>query len=129
MKNMMTIKEAREFARMTQQDVEDEFGIPRRSLQNWESGNRECPCYVEEWLIEKLEQYVRYAQIRWEEEYKSHEGATPKKGFSCWLNDPDDEEMTFSWFYGCDDKGRLSSQIVLEIGRMIEAGWKVYFID
>lgn len=125
---MMTIKQAREFAKMTQQDVEDEFGVPRRSLQNWESGVRECPSYVEEWLVEKLTQEVRFAQIRWEEAYKPFIQSEPKKGFSCWLNDPDDEEMTFTWFFPCDDKNRLSSNIVWEIGKLIENGWKVRFI-
>lgn len=125
----MKIKKAREFARMTQQDVEDEFGVPRRSLQNWESGNRECPCYVEEWLIEKLEQSVRYAQIRWEDSYKPFKESEPQKGFSCWLNDPDDEEMTFSWFYPSDENGLINSGIVWKIGQMVEAGWKVHFID
>lgn len=125
----MTIKEAREYARMTQQDVEDEFGVPRRSLQNWEAGIRECPDYVEEWLVEKLIQEVRFAQVRWEEAYKANKDAKPKQGFSCWLNDPDDEEMSFSWFYPVDEKGKLSSQIIWEIGKMIEAGWKVHFIE
>ena len=126
---MMTIKQAREFARMTQQDVEDEFGVPRRSLQNWEAGIRECPDYVEEWLVEKLTQHVRYAQIRWEESYKPFKESEPMKGFSCWLNDPDDEEMSFSWFYAVDDKGKMSSQVMWKVGQMIEAGWKVYFIE
>ena len=119
----MTIREAREFARMTQQDVEDEFGVPRRSLQNWETGARGCPDYVEEWLIEKLIQTVRYAQIRWEESFEG------QKGFSCWLNVAGTKEMAFSWFYACDDKGMMSSQVVWKIGQMIEVGWKVMFIE
>lgn len=119
----MTIREARELARMTQQEVEDEYGIPRRSLQNWETGARNCPDYVEEWLIEKLVQSVRYAQIRWEDDFKG------QKGFSCWLNDPDNEEMKFSWFYPVYEEGTISSQVVWKIGQMIEAGWKVMFIE
>lgn len=31
----MTIKEARLQAHMTQQEVSDEFGIPKRSIENW----------------------------------------------------------------------------------------------
>lgn len=115
----MTIKEARELAGMTQQDVENEFGVPRRSLQNWEAGVRECPGYVEEWLIEKLMESVRFAEIRWEEE---------KRGFSCYLNDPKDKEMTFSWFYPVDENGTMSAEMVWKIFQMTDLGWKVNYI-
>jgi DNA-binding XRE family transcriptional regulator len=124
----MTIKQAREFARMTQQDVEDEIGVPRRTLQNWEAETRECPAYVEKWLVKELVQSVQYAQVRWETDYVSTEGAEPRKGFSCWLNDPDSEEMNFCWFFPCDDKGMVNQRIIWEIGRLVEAGWKVHFI-
>ena len=126
---MMTIKQAREFARMTQQEVEDEFGVPRRSLQNWESGIRECPCYVEKWLVEKLIQSVQYAQIRWEEDAYNILGES-SQGFSCWLNNPDSKSgFDFGWFYPVDEKGNMPSQVVWKIGQMIEAGWKVHFIE
>ena len=126
----MTIKQAREFARMTQQDVEDEFGVPRRSLQNWETGARECPFYVEEWLVEKLIHSVKYAQVRWEADFKIHEDDEPEQGFSCWLNDPDSESgWGFSWFSPVDEKGRMNSSAMWKVGQMIEAGWKVHFID
>jgi transcriptional regulator with XRE-family HTH domain len=125
---MMTIKEAREFAKMTQQDVEDEFGVPRRSLQNWEAGVRECPEYVEKWLIEKLVQSVQYAQVRWEESFQDHDDEKPQQGFSFWLNDPETESMGFSWFSPVDENGRMDSSAMWKVGKMIEAGWKVRFI-
>ena len=50
----MTIKEAREEAGLTQKQVHDLLGIPIRSLQNWESGIRVCPLYVEKLIVEKL---------------------------------------------------------------------------
>ena len=125
----MTIKQAREFARMTQQDVEDEFGVPRRSLQNWETGSRECPEYVEKWLVEKLVQSVRYAHVRWEEAYQTHADEEPQQGFSCWLNDPDYEEMGFSWFSPVDENGKMNASAMWKVGQMVEAGWKVYFIE
>lgn len=125
----MTIKQAREFARMTQQDVEDEFGVPRRSLQNWEAGVRDCPDYVEKWLVEKLVQSMQYAQIRWEESFQLHEDEEPEQGFSCWLNDPDSESgWGFSWFSPVKD-GRMNASAMWKVGQMIEAGWKVYFIE
>lgn len=126
----MKIREARELARMTQQDVEDEFGVPRRSLQNWEAGVRECPPYVEEWLVEKLIQTVRYAHVRWEEAFQDHEDEEPQQGFSCWLNDADAESgRVFSWFSPVDENGRMNSSAMWKVGQMIEAGWKVYFIE
>ena len=125
----MTIKQAREFARMTQQDVEDEFGVPRRSLQNWETGSRECPEYVEKWLVEKLVQSVQYAHIRWEEDFKDHEDEEPQQGFSCWLYDPESQTMGFSWFSPVDNNGRMNASAMWKVGQMVEAGWKVYFIE
>lgn len=126
----MTIKEAREFARMSQQDVEDEFGIPKRSLQNWESGIRECPPYVEKWLKEKLIQSVQYAQIRWEGAFQINADEEPQRGFSCWVNDPDSKSgWGFSWFSPVDDSGRMNASAMWKIGQMIEAGWKVHFLE
>lgn len=107
----MTIKEAREYAGMTQQDVADKFGVPRRSLQNWEAGVRECPGYVEKWLIEKLVQSVQFVQVEWDEE---------KHGFSCYTEHD-------SWFYPVDENGTMSSEMVLKIFQLIEEGWKVKY--
>lgn len=55
----MDIKQARKEVGMTQQNVQDQFGIPRRSLQNWEAGIRDCPEYVVEYLLEKYSE-VKY---------------------------------------------------------------------
>ena len=54
----MTIKEARQAAGLTQQQVSDLTGIPARSIQNWEAGVRQCPEYVEDYLIQCLKQEV-----------------------------------------------------------------------
>lgn len=124
----MTIKEARQFAGLTQAQVQDEFGVPIRTLQNWESGVRECPEYVEDMLKEKMIQSVRYAHIRWEKAFKIHDTDEAQQGFSCWLNDPEYDEMGFSWFYPVTD-GQMSAQVVWKIGQLVEAGWKVYFIE
>jgi len=50
----MTIKEAREEAGLTQKEVYQILEIPVRTQQNWESGLRICPIYVEKLIVEKL---------------------------------------------------------------------------
>lgn len=42
----MTIKELRTLCNMTQQAFGDYFGIPLRTVQNWEGGQRSCPEYL-----------------------------------------------------------------------------------
>jgi DNA-binding transcriptional regulator YiaG len=51
----MTIKEAREQAGLSKAEMARRFEIPIRTLENWESGNRTPPPYVEKLIIEKLE--------------------------------------------------------------------------
>ena len=50
----MTIKELREQAGMSQQKFGDYFHIPRRTIQNWELGIRECSEYITELMEYKL---------------------------------------------------------------------------
>lgn len=56
---MTTIKEARRLAGLTQQGVTDALGIPRRTLQDWESGKRTPPGWAEALVIEKLERIAQ----------------------------------------------------------------------
>ena len=42
----MKIKTLREAAGMTQQAFADYFGIPKRSIENWEGEQRKCPEYL-----------------------------------------------------------------------------------
>jgi DNA-binding transcriptional regulator YiaG len=51
---MMTIKEARIAANLTQQQMSDLLGIPKRTIEDWESGTRKPPEYVERLVVEKL---------------------------------------------------------------------------
>ena len=51
---MTTIKEARKAAGLSQQGVTDALGIPRRTLQDWESGKRTPPGWAEALVVEKL---------------------------------------------------------------------------
>ncbi len=51
---MSTIKELREATGMTQKDFSEYFHIPKRSIENWESGTRSAPDYVVELIEYKL---------------------------------------------------------------------------
>ena len=50
----MTIKEARNQVGFTQKQVQEQMGIPVRTLQNWEAGVRKCPDYIERLVVEKI---------------------------------------------------------------------------
>ena len=51
----MTIKEIRIQAGMTQKQFGEFFGIPRRTIQNWEAEVNKCPEYLLELIKYKLE--------------------------------------------------------------------------
>lgn len=42
----MKVKELREKSGMSRNDFAEYFGVPYRTLQNWEIGQRECPTYL-----------------------------------------------------------------------------------
>lgn len=56
---MTSIKEARQAAGLSQQGVTDILGIPKRTLQDWESGKRTPPGWAESLVIEKLEKIAQ----------------------------------------------------------------------
>lgn len=49
-----TIKELRQSAEMTQQAFADYFGIPKRTIENWEGSQRKCPEYLLDLIEYKL---------------------------------------------------------------------------
>lgn len=51
----MTFKELRIASGMTQQQFSDYFKIPKRTIENWESGIRECAPYLLDLIKYKLE--------------------------------------------------------------------------
>ena len=51
----MDIKELRNLANLSQQAFSEKYGIPKRSIENWESGKRTPPEYV----IKLLERVVK----------------------------------------------------------------------
>ena len=52
----MKIKEARSKHGLTQKQLSEITGIPERTIQNWEGGQRKCPEYVENMVAGLLEQ-------------------------------------------------------------------------
>lgn len=50
----MTVKEMRTAAGMTQKAFSEYFGIPRRTVENWEGGVNTCPAYVTDLIEYKL---------------------------------------------------------------------------
>lgn len=50
----MTVKELREAAGMSRQQFMEYFGLPYRTLQDWELGNRKCPDYLLDLMEYKL---------------------------------------------------------------------------
>lgn len=51
----MTIKEARLAAGLSQQKMSDIMGIPKRTIENWETGQRTPPEWAERLVIAELE--------------------------------------------------------------------------
>lgn len=52
----MNIKESRIKYGLTQKQLSDITGVPERTIQNWEGGQRKCPDYVEKMVLDMLEQ-------------------------------------------------------------------------
>lgn len=42
----MSCKELRQASGMTQKAFSEYFGIPKRSIENWEGNKSECPSYL-----------------------------------------------------------------------------------
>ena len=51
----MSIKESRKAAGLTQAEMSKIFEIPRRTLEDWETGRRSPAPWAEKLIIEKLE--------------------------------------------------------------------------
>lgn len=50
----MTFKELRKLSGMTQRKYAEYFGIPRRTIEDWESGKRSCTDYLMRLMEYKL---------------------------------------------------------------------------
>ena len=49
------LKEARATTGLTQQGMADRTLIPKRTIQDWEAGNRTPPPYVQRFVLNELE--------------------------------------------------------------------------
>lgn len=58
---MEAIKDLRELSGMSRTQFAEYFGIPYRTVQDWELGNRKCPEYLLELMKYKL---TKEAMIR-----------------------------------------------------------------
>lgn len=58
----MTIKELRQHYNLTQQQLADILECPKRTIENWEAGSRECKPYI----LKLIEHYLNTAD--WKEQ-------------------------------------------------------------
>lgn len=56
---MSKIKDARLKAELTQDGMAEKLGIPKRTIQDWESEKRTPPGYVERLVIAELERIAK----------------------------------------------------------------------
>lgn len=59
---MSTIKEARINAKLTQAQMSEKMGIPQRTIEDWERGNRKPPEYVKRLVIAELDRILKENQ-------------------------------------------------------------------
>lgn len=52
---MSAIKSERIKLGLTQKQLSEITGVPERTIQNWEGGQRKCPDYVEKMVLDTLE--------------------------------------------------------------------------
>lgn len=51
----MTVKQILQAAGITQKQLSERFGIPRRTIEDWSRGVRTCPVYVRRMMQELLD--------------------------------------------------------------------------
>lgn len=54
---MGKIKSARLAAGLTQTQMSELLGIPKRTIEEWDRGSRKCPEWAERLIVEKLETF------------------------------------------------------------------------
>lgn len=60
----MDIKTARKNVGLTQKEMSELLEIPQRTIEDWETGKRTPPTYVEKLIIEKLERIKTNDEIK-----------------------------------------------------------------
>lgn len=56
---MSKIKEARQKAGISQAEMSKRLEIPKRTIEEWEAGNRKPPAYVERLVVAELERIAK----------------------------------------------------------------------
>ena len=51
----MEFRELRKLSGMTQNAFSEYFGIPKRTIEEWDRGGRKCPSYLLDLMLYKLE--------------------------------------------------------------------------
>lgn len=120
----MSLKELRKAVGFTRDDVEDELGIPVRTLENWENGYRNCPDYVEDILRDFLKKQRLVALIRYEKSF----GEDNLEGYSCYFRNVENNEFDkFSWFYPIVD-GKVSDAMMDSIRELAVCGFEINYL-
>ena len=58
----VTIKQARELWGITQQQMSDLLGIPKRTIENWEGGVNNPPTWAEKLIVAEIMRRVNRAE-------------------------------------------------------------------
>ena len=66
----MSFRELRQASGLTQKQFSEYFGIPKRTIESWDTGDRSCPSYLLELLEYKLtrEGYILIEKAKQAEE-------------------------------------------------------------
>ena len=136
----MTVREIRKKLGITQGEMAERYGIPLRTIQNWENGTRKPPDYLLGLLQEKAEQDLINRKCYVLPGFDTHKRSLPKRndyvGALKWLSDVRDclgEDTVFAldealmcngsfggrndeyivWVYGDDSLSGYNGVVVL----------------
>ena len=116
---MMDIKKLRIMARMTRREFAEYFNIPKRTIENWEGGQRTPPVYVVELIKYKIEK-ERLGMLRLVE--KDH--GKEKVLMEGYLNDIvqylKDNDKIYTWILDEDPNAEMPCFDSIEVLRDLE---------
>ena len=120
----MTIKELRSASGMTQQQFSELLHIPKRSIENWESGARKCPDYVNELIT----YYLRHEGFIKEEKNMKITKLYLSGGFNFEISfDVNGENVKISHVY--DNRTDATEEAETTMSKIIEIVGEKYFTD
>jgi len=115
----MDIKKLRIMARMTRREFAEYFNIPKRTIENWEGGQRTPPVYVVELIKYKIEK-ERLGMLRLVE--KDH--GKEKVLMEGYLNDIvqylKDNDKIYTWILDEDPNAEMPCFDSIEVLRDLE---------